>query len=138
MTASEFSRSVAYAPGQLDIGAVIDWIAAAGEEIGATERQRFAARLCAEELLANVLRHDATAPAVKVTIERAADRRLALTIEDSGAPFDPTQGPAREALGDLDVARPGGWGLALIRRFADEFSYRRVSTRNLVSLAFQP
>jgi serine/threonine-protein kinase RsbW len=125
-----------YEPGRLDIGAAIDWIAATATEMGATERQSFAAKLCAEELLANTLRHD-EAPAVNLTLAKDVDR-LVLVIEDGGAPFDPTQGPDREALGDLDAARPGGWGLALIRRFAHEFTYRRSETANLVRLAFLP
>lgn len=137
MTAPEARRRVEFAPGRLDVGGAVDWIADVSRELGATERQAFAAKLCAEELLANVLRHDAATPEVILTLARA-DNRLALTIEDGGAPFDPTQGPQREALGDIDEARPGGWGLALIRRFADDFNYRRVSTRNLVSLAFRP
>jgi serine/threonine-protein kinase RsbW len=137
LTTPEALQHVAFAPGRLDVGAAIDWIAAVAAELGATERQAFAAKLCAEELLANVLRHDAVTPDVTLTLAHA-DKRLALTIEDGGAPFDPTKGPQREALGDLDAARPGGWGLALIRRFADDFSYRRSSTHNLVSLSFLP
>lgn len=134
MTAPE-KRSVEFAPGRLDVGAAVDWIDAAARDIDVTERQRFAARLCAEELLTNILRHDKTTPAVALTLAAEVDR-LTLIIEDGGAPFDPTQGPEREALGNLDEARPGGWGLSLIRRFAEEFSYRRSETGNRVLLAF--
>lgn len=104
--------------------------------MGANERQSFAARLCAEELLANMWRHGAGAPEVGLTLERNGDGPLLLTIEDDGAPFDPTRGPEREPPACLDEAQPGGWGLALIRRFADDFTYQRSEARNLVSLAF--
>jgi serine/threonine-protein kinase RsbW len=137
LTPPPATRRVDFAPGRLDVGAAVDWIDGMANELGADERQRFAAKLCAEELLANVLRHGGAAPAVAVTLARDGDR-LTLAIEDGGAPFDPTQGPAREALGDLDAARPGGWGLALIRRFAHDFNYRRNETGNIVQLSFPP
>lgn len=125
-----------FAPERFEIGAAIDWIAATATGMGASERQIFAAKLCAEELLANVLRHGNVSAMVRLTLQRDADG-LTLSIEDDGAPFDPTRGPEREALSELDEARPGGWGLALIRRFADDFSYHRSETGNLVSLAFR-
>lgn len=103
--------------------------------MGASERQRFAVKLCAEELLANLLRHDKTSPAVSLILETDGSR-ITLSIEDGGAPYDPTQTPERETLGGLDEARPGGWGVALVRRFADEFTYHRRETGNLVLLAF--
>lgn len=137
MTARQTKRRLNFAPGELDIGAAIDWIAIAAQELGATERQRFASRLCAEELLANILRHEKTTPTVAATLETDGDR-LRLILEDAGAPFDPTQEPERAAPGDLDEAQPGGWGLALVRRFADECSYRHNETGNLVILAFLP
>jgi serine/threonine-protein kinase RsbW len=136
LTAQARRRHATFAPERLEIGGAVDWIAATAGEMGATDRQNFAARLCAEELLANMRRHGTGSPAVSLTLERDADGRLLLAIEDDGAPFDPTQGPEREALGALDDARPGGWGLALIRRFADDFTYRRSETSNLVLLAF--
>ncbi len=137
MTTRETPRRIDLETGWRDVGVAIDWVAAAAREMGATERQRFAAKLCAEELLANLLRHDKTTPAVALTLTGDV-ARLTLVIEDGGAPFDPTLGPAREALGVLDEARLGGWGIALIRRFADDFTYRRSKTGNLVLLSFLP
>jgi serine/threonine-protein kinase RsbW len=129
-------RRATFAPERFEIDEAVDWIAATAREMGATERQSFSARLCAEELLANMRRHGTGARSVSLTLERNDEGRLFLAVEDDGAPFDPTQGPTPEALGALDDARPGGWGLALIRRFADDLTYRRSETGNLVLLAF--
>jgi len=137
LTTQGLERRIDLEPGWRDVGAAIDQVSAAARDIGATERQLFAAKLCAEELLANLLRHEKTTPAVTLTLVSEPER-LTLTVEDGGAPFDPTQKPAREALGVLEEADPGGWGLALIRRFADDFTYRRSETGNLVLLAFLP
>jgi sigma-B regulation protein RsbU (phosphoserine phosphatase) len=136
LTAPASRRRATFAPERFEIDGTVDWIASTAREMGATERQSFAAKLCAEELLSNMRRHGTGSPAVSLTLERDGDGRLLLAIEDDGAPFDPTQGPEREALGALDDARPGGWGLPLIRRFADDFTYRRSETGNLVLLAF--
>lgn len=116
---------------------MLDWVAVSAREMGGTKRQQFRARLCAEELLANLLHHDKTAPAAALMLE-VSSSRLTLTIEDDGAPFDPTRERERRAYEDLDLAQPGGCGLALIRRFAEDFSYHRSKTGNLVQLSFLP
>ena len=103
--------------------------------MGATERQTYGARLCAEELLTNLQRHDKSAPSSTLTLEIRAGG-LKMILENDGAPFDPTREPTRLALGSLEEAQPGGWGLALIHSFAEEFTYHRSDSGNVVQLSF--
>lgn len=132
MKRASFSVSVA------DIQTAVAWIASGAAELGASERQSFAAQVSVEELLVNALRHGGRdVLAVVMTLEALPDR-LRLTLEDDGDAFDPSQAPARAFDPSLEAAQPGGWGVALVRRFAHEVSYRRADGRNIVVLDFLP
>jgi sigma-B regulation protein RsbU (phosphoserine phosphatase) len=92
------------------------------------------ARLIAEELLTNTLRHGcdpAVAHAIVVEVQ-SFDQGLALVFRDDGAPFD----PLANALPDLDVGieeRPiGGLGVLLVRELAESVSYERVGRDNVL------
>lgn len=137
MTSPDTIKRFVLPSGWRNIDAALDWVTVTTREMGGTERQQFGATICAEELLANLLSHDKTAPAAALMLEAGAGR-LTLTIEDGGVPFDPTREPERQSHGDLDEAQPGGWGLALVRRFAEDFTYKCNKKGNLVQLSFLP
>jgi anti-sigma regulatory factor (Ser/Thr protein kinase) len=72
-----------------------------------------------------------------VTLESLPER-LRLTLQDDGAPFNFFDAPERKIDQTIETARPGGWGLELVRRFAQVISCRRVDSRNVVVLDFPP
>ena len=116
----------------------VAWIATQMTEIGATERQSFRAQLSAEELLLNAIEHGGRDPlSASVTLESLPER-LRLTLQDDGAPFNFFDAPERKIDQTIETARPGGWGLELVRRFAQVISCRRVDSRNVVVLDFPP
>jgi len=86
-------------------------------------------RLVVEELLANLVMHGRFAaqppPAARVSAGLEG-RRALLTIEDAAAPFDPRQGDAPMAGGDLAEVKIGGLGLPLVRRMAQIQAYERL------------
>jgi serine/threonine-protein kinase RsbW len=119
-----------------DIPSAVAWIASEAEALGGTERQCFGAQLCAEEILINAVSHGARRRlSIIITLELLQDR-LRLTLRDDGAAFDLAEAPAREADASLEKSRPGGWGVALVRRFADHVHWRREGDRNVVVLDF--
>ena len=63
-----------------------------------------------------------------------SDREVRLEIADDGLPFDPVAHRLVRPPGLLSEARWGGWGLRLVRQFADEYRYERRGDRNVVSL----
>jgi len=114
----------------------VAWIATQMTEIGATKRQSFRAQLAAEELLLNAIEHGGRDPlSASVTLE-VLPERLRLTLQDDGAPFNFFDAPERKIDQTIETARPGRWGLELVRRFAQVISYRRVDNRNVVVLDF--
>jgi anti-sigma regulatory factor (Ser/Thr protein kinase) len=96
-----------------------------------------------EELLTNTAVHSGAAsePASVVWIAVASHGGgLGLRYEDAQAAFDPGTkiGEAlRRTTHPLEQRPPGGLGLLMVYRLADEFRYTRENGRNCVDLAFQ-
>ncbi|MDR0867170.1 MAG: ATP-binding protein [Planctomycetota bacterium] len=87
-----------------------------------------------EELLTNVVKYgyDDDAPhQIKVTLA-AAERSATLTVVDDGHFFDPTGVPPR-AIND---PRVGGWGLMLVRQYAQSLTYERHGDENRSRVVF--
>jgi len=100
-----------------------------GEEIGLDQRSLFALSLVLEESASNIVNHALQRDASQqfsVTIEHTG-AALSLELRDGGPSFDPTQ---REAKPQSE----GGWGLQLVRRYADEIQYRREGGQNVLRL----
>ena len=59
---------------------------------------------------------------------------LALTIEDSGQPFDPTEVAEADTKLTAEERPIGGLGIFLVRRLMDSVAYQRVEGKNLLTL----
>ncbi len=96
-----------------------------------------AVRQCLEEAVANLIDH--TSQMANEMIAVGLDWQngmLVATVEDSGAPFDPrTAAPVAHAT-NLETLEPGGWGIHLIKAFANEIDYQTVAGRNRLTLRF--
>lgn len=57
-----------------------------------------------------------------------------VTIEDNGAPFDPTTIPEPDVNQGLDERRAGGLGIYFMKKFMDEVKYTRKDDKNLLRL----
>ncbi len=96
-----------------------------------------------EELLANSVAHGgalANGSASDIWLGAALiGERLQLRYEDGFAPFDPMDQidkALRRTANTLEQRLPGGLGLLMVFRMADEFSYQRADERNRIDLAF--
>ncbi|MBR6714513.1 MAG: ATP-binding protein, partial [Bacteroidaceae bacterium] len=92
--------------------------------------------LALEEAVVNVMKYaypEGTKGEVHIDA-KASDKRLRITITDSGIPFDPTA--QREADTSLSVEeRPiGGLGIYLVRQLMDSINYNRVDGKNVLTL----
>lgn len=85
-----------------------------------------------EELVSNVVRHNATATTVTVEADYR-DGTVNLAIEDNGAAFDPFELTMPSRFTTLEEAKLGGLGVPLIRRLTQSVHYQRTSGRNRVS-----
>ena len=60
--------------------------------------------------------------------------RLAVTVEDEGAPFNPFARAAPDTTLSIEERQIGGLGIHLVKRIMDEVSYVRRTHRNVVTI----
>jgi anti-sigma regulatory factor (Ser/Thr protein kinase) len=118
MVERRFAREV----GSLE--AIFDFVTEFAARHQLSEDQRFEVDLVLEELFTNLVKYSSQR-VKKIAI--GLDRRgpeLTLVMRDFDAEeFDITGHPPEGNGGDSAVPRAGGRGLALVRRYADEFRY---------------
>lgn len=132
------SASLVVRSDRSDLSRVSDWLATWAAEHALPAKLSQMLDLCATELVTNVVEHGRAAAlshpiSLSVHLE---PHRLRLEIEDEGVPFDPTQAPSAQRM-ELEGTRVGGWGIALVRHFADELRYLRTEAGNRLTVVFR-
>ena len=113
------------------------WIESWAQD-GVSSDTSLAVQLCVEEVVANVIMYGApkgSSLEISVELERVAGMLLA-HIEDDGREFDPTQAPPPVMASSLQEAKPGKFGIHLVRGFANGMDYVRRDGRNQLRLRF--
>src|SRR5262245_27094077 len=92
-----------------------DWILSVCKSAGFAAKTAYALQLCLEESVNNIFEHGhGAARATEIVASVAREHTDAvLTVEDDGAPFDPTQVAAPQRSGTLDDLPVGGFGIHL-------------------------
>jgi len=91
-------------------------------------------RLVVEELVVNVVRYaygDQATHKIGVDV-RTEPRRVVVTVEDDGRPFNPNDVPAPQLRESLEARRVGGLGIHLVKKLSRELTYTRENDRNRV------
>jgi anti-sigma regulatory factor (Ser/Thr protein kinase) len=91
-------------------------------------------RLVVEELVVNVVRYaydDQAAHKIGVDV-RTEPRRVVVTVEDDGRPFNPNDVPPPQLRESLEARRVGGLGIHLVKKLSRELTYIRENDRNRV------
>lgn len=129
------------------ISAAAQWVDTIAADQQFPEELVFALQVCLEELLTNVVRHGGAKSSgdlsevpvppleVEITISTNA-RRVSMTVEDNGKPFDVVNAPAHRIDQPLDEVQPGGLGIQLIRNFASSIAYEQAGLGNRVIVEF--
>jgi len=107
---------------------------AMNNEIPAGERQKVSIVL--DELLNNVVNYaydDGELHEIEVEVELSG-KRLVITIEDDGVPFNPFGREKPETSSKIEDREIGGLGIHLVRSVMDEYDYQRHIDKNLVRL----
>ena len=106
------------------------------QQHGVLPKARMRLSLVLEEAVMNLAMHGHPAPGhqhAQVTLRLLPDA-LELALRDDGLPFDPQTAPLPERPSTLDEARPGGLGVALMRRFSRAMHYERVDGQNCLTM----
>lgn len=121
-----------------DLAHLMRWLVAAFEAANVSAATSNAVQIALDEAFANVLEHGLLmAKPIKVEIDmRAEGDRLAVTITDDGAAFDPTKIAEPRLATSLEDARIGGLGIHFIRTLSTAMAYERLAGRNRLRLEF--
>ncbi len=93
--------------------------------------------LCAVELVANIVDYAYHGANGEIRLELdIADGAVNLLLEDTGPAFDPISRAVPSAPVSLDDARIGGYGIHLVREFADDCRYERDGETNRICVIF--
>jgi anti-sigma regulatory factor (Ser/Thr protein kinase) len=97
-----------------------------------SDRSAFQLELILTEAVTNIVEYGqppVEEVGIEITCERQGDHLL-INIVDAGLPFDPTERAPHLAPDSLASASPGGLGIHLIRKYAQEMRYLREAGRN--------
>jgi anti-sigma regulatory factor (Ser/Thr protein kinase) len=121
-----------------EVARLTEWLLELCKSWRLADKVAFAIQLCVEETVANIMMHgkgDGRASEIVVSLDQRPGE-VSLTIEDNGAPFDPTAFEVRQPGQNLDETSVGGLGIKLMRQFADRIDYHRDHGRNQLRLTF--
>jgi sigma-B regulation protein RsbU (phosphoserine phosphatase) len=116
--------------------AIGTYVLEAAAAAGLDKKRSYALRLAVDEVATNIITHGYEEAGLQGTVSIRADvdeQALVVTLEDNGAPFDPTtfRPPTDEELNRPLEERPmGGLGVYLAIQSADRFFYRRTRDTN--------
>jgi sigma-B regulation protein RsbU (phosphoserine phosphatase) len=133
------TRRLTLARGLAAVGRASDWLRACGDDFGLVADDLYRLDLCASELLTNIASYayaDDGPHQIELNVT-ATDRQVTLEILDDGRPFNPVEHPLARPATSLADAGWGGWGLRLVRQFADECRYARRGETNVFSLVIR-
>lgn len=121
--------------GTLDsLGAIAQYVIAAAGAAGLDKKTSYNLRLAVDEIATNIITYgyeEAARSGVLALRAHLDQQSLTISIEDTGAPYDPTQKSAPDDLDKpLEQRQTGGLGIYLAIRGVDKFIYERVGDRN--------
>jgi anti-sigma regulatory factor (Ser/Thr protein kinase) len=123
--------------GTLDsLGLIREYVASAAQTAGLDSKATYELCLAVDEIATNIILHGYEEAGRSGVLDLRVDiegRKLIVTMEDDGEPFDPRQSKlpdSDELLRPLEDRPVGGLGLFLAVQGVDEFKYERAGVRN--------
>lgn len=112
-----------------------DYVKAAATTAGLDDRAAYNLQLAVDEIATNIITHGYQESGIEGSIILRGEvitEGLRITLEDTGAEFDPTT----RIVDESDLSRPleersmGGLGIFLALQGVDNFSYKRIKNTN--------
>lgn len=128
-------------PGEFRLASL--WLAQLCHEQSIPMHQIYRLDLCLNEVLANILNHGgeaALASAIFLNFNFTQDQddsQASLVVSDLGIEFNPLNAEPQTTPQSLAEAEPGGLGLRMLFKFADDVSYSYQDGRNHLSFSIR-
>lgn len=138
MTAEASRHSLTLESCQAAVGEASIWARRLAAQYGVDAECAENLDLCISELVANIVDYAyAGAPGkVKLELNFFGAESVELVVEDDGPAFNPLEFPEPDLPGSLETAKIGGFGIHLVRQFADACRYERHNGHNRLRLCF--
>jgi anti-sigma regulatory factor (Ser/Thr protein kinase) len=110
-----------------------EYVSEAAEEAGLDQKAAYGLSLAVDEIATNIIMYGYGEDNPDGVLEVRADHSeagLAIILEDTAAPYDPTQAAQPELNRAPEQREAGGLGIYLAIRSVDVFQYERVGDRN--------
>jgi phosphoserine phosphatase RsbU/P len=137
MADEELSReSRSFRNDDAELRPLSEWFRGFARSNGIAETRARDFELCLNELVTNVIRYayaDRGEHEIRIVLEKKVGE-LRATIEDDGRPFNPLEKEPPPIPLSLEAAGIGGWGIPIVKAFADDLSYERRDGRNRFTL----
>ena len=107
-----------------------------GNSIGLTPKCIFQINLALDELFTNIVSYsykDENTHWITISLSQT-DNTLVISIEDSGAPFDPVSIEIPQPNTTIEDCSIGGLGLHLVRKMVDDIAYERQRGKNIITI----
>ena len=100
---------------------------------GVPERTAFGLSVALEECGSNIVNYALRGDARQTFALRVecTPEKISIELRDRGPEFDPTLAKEKPQ-GAPDDEPPGGWGIPLVRRYTDDFVYKREAGQNIL------
>ena len=122
-----------------EIPKIGDWLELEFTQSNLPADSKFKLDLCAEEAVTNIITHAFPDNgdheiSLKLSVFKT---RICLEIRDDGIPFNPLDAPEHVQPANLEEAKIGGLGIALIRKLTDECAYGRENGKNVLRMSMR-
>jgi serine/threonine-protein kinase RsbW len=129
---------------QLTIPAIIEkiedacqFVSRIARSAGMEDEAVYRCYLSVEEICTNIIEHGYHYREDNNVIDvvcRWYPDRLAITIIDDAAPFNPLENADPDPSASLLERRGGGWGIYFVKRYMDKIDYTRQGNRNQLTI----
>ncbi len=131
------SHKLALAGGLTSVGEASAWVRTLAAQHGVAKELAENLDLCLNEVLANIVDYAYAGAPGEIDLELCLDASsVALVIEDAGPAFNPLEFAEPTIPASLETATIGGFGIYLVRQFADACHYERHNNHNRLTLCF--
>jgi anti-sigma regulatory factor (Ser/Thr protein kinase) len=117
------------------LGSIFEFTSRFYDGAGVTDADRLAFDFCIEEVFTNFVKYNGGNPNdIELALERRGNRLVARLTDFDVEPFDITQAPAVDVSLPAERREPGGLGLHLVRRLADDVDYDYTNRRSRITV----
>ena len=107
---------------------------ASARKAGLSDTLQHRVSIIVEELFVNFVHHSAAETGRFEVAVETTNGGVLLRLADDGEPFNPLASETPDVSASLDDRDVGGMGLHLVQQFANEITYQRTETQNVVEI----